>query len=129
MWWRSIGATCDLLMLACLTGRPATFYNGRMTIEIEDGKRHMIERLSHPPTARTGCTITHMSRYPGYLIESPAVAHARRNGSETRKRLDRLPRSACIALLMTMPTGSGRTLSPCSAICSSNDSGEVQFSR
>ena len=40
-----------------LMGRPATLDNGRLTIELDDGQRHTIEGLSHPPTpgARANC--------------------------------------------------------------------------
>ncbi len=33
--------------IARLTERPATLYNGQLTIELDDGKRHTIEGLSH----------------------------------------------------------------------------------
>ena len=34
--------------VARLTGRPATLHSGRLTIELDNGKRHTIEGLSHP---------------------------------------------------------------------------------
>jgi hypothetical protein len=47
--------------IARLTGRPATLYNGRLTIELDNGQRHTIEGLSHPPTPKTRCTIARMT--------------------------------------------------------------------
>ena len=34
--------------IARLTGRPATLHNGRLTLELNNGKQHTIEGLSHP---------------------------------------------------------------------------------
>jgi hypothetical protein len=47
--------------IARLTGQPATLYNGRLTIELDNGQRHTIEGLSHPPTGKTRCTIARMT--------------------------------------------------------------------
>ena len=44
-----------------LMGRPATLDNGRLTIELDDGRRHTIEGLSHPPTPRARYTIGRMT--------------------------------------------------------------------
>jgi hypothetical protein len=44
-----------------LTGRPATLHNGRLTIELDNGKRHTIEGLSHPPTPHVRYTVARMT--------------------------------------------------------------------
>ncbi len=47
--------------IARLTGRPATLHNGRLTIELDNGKRHTIEGLSHPPTPHARYTVARMT--------------------------------------------------------------------
>ena len=47
--------------IARLTGRPATLHNGRLTIELDNGKRHTIEGLSHPPTPHGRVIVARMT--------------------------------------------------------------------
>ena len=47
--------------IARLTGRPATLHSGRLTIELDNGKRHTIEGLSHPPTPHGRVIVARMT--------------------------------------------------------------------
>ena len=44
-----------------LTGRPATLHSGRLTVELDNGKRHTIEGLSHPPTPAARVIVDRMT--------------------------------------------------------------------
>ena len=47
--------------IARLTGRPATLHSDRLTIELDNGKRHTIEGLSHPPTPQARYIVARMT--------------------------------------------------------------------